>query len=74
MDEVRSAEPAELASVVEPIVRGKFALFETPNGGYHLTLQLDNEAEPRHIEVPKMMVKLMQSKANAMRVFGNGLE
>ena len=46
----------------EPLVSGKFALYQTPKQGLHLTMQVDGEAEPRHIEIPAMMVKLLQKR------------
>jgi Mn-containing catalase len=49
-------EPIKVAS-------GKFALWQTPKGGMHLTLQVEGEEEPRHVEIPSMMVKMMMRKA-----------
>lgn len=51
-----TGEPKRIAS-------GKFALYQTPKGGAHLTLAVDGEETPRHIEIPAMMVKMMMRKA-----------
>ena len=48
-------EPEKLAS-------GKFAVYKTPSGGLHLALHVDGETEPRHAEIPPMMLKLLSMK------------
>lgn len=53
----------------QPLTSGRFALYQTPNGGMHLTLQVEGEPEPRHIEVPKMMVKMMMRKSGGNNDF-----
>lgn len=42
----------------EPLLKGKFAIFETPGGGIHLALRADGEDEERHIDIPPMLVKM----------------
>jgi hypothetical protein len=49
-------EPIKLAS-------GRFALYQTAKGGAHLALQVDGEEQPRHVEIPAMVVKMMMRKA-----------
>ena len=49
-------EPMKIAS-------GRFALYQTAKGGAHLTLQVDGEEEPRHVEIPAMIVKMMMKRA-----------
>jgi len=51
--------------IQQPLTSGKFALYQTPNGGMHLTLLVEGESEPRHVEIPKMMVKMMMRKGNS---------
>lgn len=51
----------------ELIAAGKFALYKTPKGGMHLSMLVEGETEPRHMEIPAMMVKMMMRRA------GNGL-
>ena len=50
------SEPTKIAG-------GKFALYQTPKGAMHLTLQMEGEEEPRHVEIPALMVKMMLRKA-----------
>jgi len=53
------------------LLRGKFALYETPGGGLHLTLHAEGEEEPRHIEVPKAIVKMLAGGKNPLAmIFG----
>lgn len=49
-----------------PLAKGKFALYQTPKGGMHLSLHVDGENEPRHIEIPAMMLKLMMRRGGMM--------
>lgn len=44
------------------IAQGTFALYETDQGGIHITMMMDGETEPRHFDAPPMMVKLMGKK------------
>lgn len=47
------------------VAAGKFAIYQTPKGGMHLTLQVDGEEEPRHMDFPPLMVKMILRKASA---------
>lgn len=51
----------------EPILltSGQFSLYQTPKGGMHLSLLVQGETEPRHVEIPSMMVKMMMRKTNS---------
>lgn len=49
----------------EKVAGGKFAIYKTQKGGMHLTLQVDGEDEPRHMDFPPMMVKMILRKAGA---------
>jgi hypothetical protein len=49
-------EPAHLFS-------GRFSLFETPGGGYHLAYTPDGDEEARHIEIPAAAVHAMKMAA-----------
>lgn len=73
MAEIRHGELAESPSVAEPVARGKFAIYQTPQGGVHLVLQMDGEDEPRHVELPKMVVKMMMARGKMMGL-GDGME
>jgi len=64
---------SEVDTPMQPIalLRGKFALYETPGGGLHLTLHAEGEEEPRHIEVPKAIVKMLAGGKNPLAmIFG----
>ena len=41
-----------------PLMRGRFSLYETVQGGYHLTWRAEGEDVDQHAEVPPMVVKL----------------
>jgi hypothetical protein len=47
----------ELAKLPEPFLKGRFNLYETPEGGYHLAYIPDGETETKHMEIPAMAVK-----------------
>jgi len=42
----------------EPILTGRFSLYETPHGGIHLAFHLEGEADDRHMEFPPAMVRM----------------
>lgn len=46
-----------------PLVAGRFTLYQTAKGGMHLSMMIDGEVEPRHAEIPAMMVKMLARKA-----------
>jgi hypothetical protein len=46
------------SSSPEPSMSGTFALYETPDGGYHLAFRPRGENEDRHIQIPGFMVKM----------------
>lgn len=43
-----------------PLIRGRFAVYETPDGGYHLSYRPDNAAEDEHVQIPGVHVTLMR--------------
>ena len=48
----------------QPILRGRFSIFETPAGGYHLTWRAEDAEGPdadQHIPIPPHMVKLART-------------
>ena len=47
------------------LMTGKVSLYETARGGMHLTILVEGESEPRHVEIPAMMVKLMGKKMSS---------
>lgn len=50
----------------EPIIKGRFALYETADGGYHLSYTPDGVEAAEHVNIPGMYVKL------AMKQYGKG--
>lgn len=57
-----------------PFLKGKFAIYETKDGGYHLVYRPDNVEEDQHVEIPGMYVKLMNSKMGNMGLGKAGLK
>jgi hypothetical protein len=47
---------------------GKFNVFETPNGGYHLVYVLRGETEARHFAVPAYLVKMADAAIEGRKV------
>lgn len=57
----------------EPILKGRFAIYATPDGGLHLAYRADGDDEDRHVPIPALALKVMQhkvGKANLNRLFG----
>lgn len=48
----------ETEESVQPIMRGRFSLYQTPDGGFHIAFRLEGEDEDRHQEIPGTLVKL----------------
>lgn len=46
--------------MTEPIVTGRFTVYETPNGGYHIAYIGDNEdqKDTHHMEIPPALVAM----------------
>lgn len=59
-----SAEVANVEALPVPIMKGKFAIFETPDGGLHIAYRLDETDEDRHVALPAAMVKMANMAAN----------
>jgi hypothetical protein len=47
----------------EPILKGRFNLYETPSGGFHIAYVADDETETRHLEIPAMVVRMAKASA-----------
>ena len=47
----------------EPILMGRFNLFNTPDGGYHIAYIPDGSDETQHLEIPAMVVKMARLSA-----------
>lgn len=70
----------ETSPVPEPVMSGKFAIYQTPQGGYHLAYRTDDAEEDRHIDVPAHLVKMLNTvganpkglMGKMMGMFGGG--
>lgn len=47
----------------EPLIKGRFSLFETPEGGYHIAYIPDGMPETMHLEIPGMIVRMAKAGA-----------
>jgi hypothetical protein len=48
----------------EPLLKGRFNLYETPDGGFHLAYVPDGDGEEaRHLEIPAFAVKMAKASA-----------
>lgn len=51
-------------AIPEPILKGRFNLYETPDGGYHIAYIADGDGdETRHMEIPAMVVRMARASA-----------
>lgn len=50
-------------SVPEPALMGRFNLWETPEGGFHIAYIADGTKETRHLEIPGMVVRMARMSA-----------
>lgn len=57
------AVPAPDAAPPEPAMKGRFTLYDTPEGGYHIAYQADGDAETRHLEIPGMVIRMARASA-----------
>ena len=62
MSELDIAEAPEPAAP-EPALKGRFTLYDTPEGGYHIAYQADGEDETRHLEIPGMVIRMARASA-----------
>ena len=50
----------------QPVLRGKFSVYETPDGGYHIAYITDGQEDTNHLQIPgsalRMAAKLSGSK------------
>lgn len=58
----------------EPRIKGRFNLYDTPDGGLHISYQEDGKDDVQHIDVPgqilKMAAMLESGKLNPLQAFG----
>lgn len=59
-----------------PFMRGKFAIYETPEGGLHIAYRVEGQDEDRHIALPAAAIKMagmMGDKLPFANLIGVGL-
>jgi hypothetical protein len=47
----------------EPILKGRFNLYETPDGGFHIAYIADDTTDTRHLEIPAMVIRMARMSA-----------
>ncbi|TNC19061.1 hypothetical protein [Amycolatopsis alkalitolerans] len=52
------AAPAAAAEAPVPLTRGRFALFEAPDGGFVCAVRVDGEDDDRRFHIPGKLVKM----------------
>lgn len=57
-------EIAEIETAPVPFMRGKFSIYETPDGGLHIAYVLAGDDETKHLALPAAMVKMANMAAN----------
>jgi hypothetical protein len=55
------SEGQEVTPVIpELLVKGQFGIFETPDGGIHLTVKMEGSEDVKHMEFSPMMLRAMK--------------
>jgi len=50
--------------MTEPVMSGRFSLYETPDGGVHIAYKPDgDDAETRHVAIPGFIAKAAKAAA-----------
>ena len=50
--------------MAEPLMKGRYTMYDLPDGGVHIAYDIDGvEGEPRHLEVPGMVVRMARAAA-----------
>ena len=49
---------------MDALIKGRFSIYETGDGGIHLAFRLDGDSEDRHAELNRAMVRMMRLAAN----------
>lgn len=56
--------PEQAAAGPVPISAGRYALYDTPQGGKHLVYKPDGTDEDQHIEIPGFIVSMAEKAAS----------
>lgn len=50
--------------MTEPVMSGRFSLYQTPEGGVHIAYKADgDDTETRHVEIPGFIAKAAKAAA-----------
>jgi hypothetical protein len=52
-----------------PFLRGRFSLYNTPDGGYHIAYQADGEDDTKHVQIPGAVLKMAERLSGAKNPF-----
>lgn len=70
---MNQATPPTVEAGPVPFLKGTFAIYETPDGGYHIAYKVEGETETQHMEIPGAalkMAKAMSGVSNPFAMFG----
>lgn len=51
---------SEIHTVPVPFMKGRFNVYETPDGGFHIAYQKDGQEEIEHINLPGPLIRAAQ--------------
>jgi hypothetical protein len=52
-----------MAEIPDPILKGRFNLWETPDGGFHIAYVPDGDKTTHHFDIPGMVVRMAKMSA-----------
>ena len=54
-----------MSNPLEPTMRGRYTMYDLPDGGLHIAYTVEEEpgSEPRHLEIPGMVVRMARAAA-----------
>lgn len=58
LQENESLTPKVISPLPEPRMKGRFNLYDTPEGGIHISYLVDDTEETQHIDIPAQAVQL----------------
>lgn len=61
---------SETSAPPEPMMKGRFCLYETPDGGFLLAYRLDGEDQDQQVHIPGFAVKMAKAQMGAKGKFG----
>lgn len=58
------------AAAPEPLSKGRYSIYETPDGGYHLAYRPDGADEDGHMQIPAAIVRMAKAGAGGQGTLG----